>query len=220
MLFTGFTAHFYQFDMFTFFMADRGILRLRRQHGRNRRRAFIDVIDQRMPVKGDDQRHRLRFDQLNLIFLGNVLLPERRQVNFGGIKEVTSAVGLFAGDPVTGNRALEAVDVFAFGGQDEFIAQDNQVITVGNRCLSQAFALSQIPFNGVALLLRKFSLAGGGEMYHGLVALAASQGKPKETPSGNDCDTQQHQCHDYCAHPIPVLTWVTYVNSVKVLYII
>ena len=60
-----------------------------------------------MAVQTNNQRHIIGLDKLNTVLIGNMLFPERREMHFHGVEEVTPLIWFIGGDAVASNGARQ-----------------------------------------------------------------------------------------------------------------
>ncbi|MOA15441.1 hypothetical protein D3C78_1355990 [compost metagenome] len=106
MLFVRFLADIEQLNLFGLFATD-GRLRGTRAFERKARR-FLNIFTQSMTIQGDNQRNGVGMDQLDAIFIINVLLPKRRQMHFDGVEIIAPFIGIVGGDAIARDRARHA----------------------------------------------------------------------------------------------------------------
>ena len=102
-----------QFDLLSLFTANRGL----RSACAFQRKAwrFLNIFAQSMTIEGDNQRQRIGMDELDAVFVVNILFPEGRQVYFNRVEIVTPFVGIVGCDAVAGNGARHAQNGVALG---------------------------------------------------------------------------------------------------------
>ena len=71
---------------------------------------LLAIVAQAMTVKGDDQRQAIGGDQLNAVFVIDMLFPERRQMDLHRIEKIAPFIRRVGGDPVAGNGPRHRVD--------------------------------------------------------------------------------------------------------------
>ncbi len=76
---------------------------------------FLDILRDGVTIEGDHQRDGVGVDQLNAVFIINVLFPERRQMHLSRVEVVTPFIGIVSGNTVAGNGARHAEHGVALG---------------------------------------------------------------------------------------------------------
>lgn len=111
------SADVQQFDLLSLFTANRGL----RSACAFQRKAwrFLNIFAQSMTIEGDNQRQRIGMDELDAVFVVNILLPEGRQVHFNRVEIVTPLVGIVGCNAVAGNGARYAQNGVTLGVQVE-----------------------------------------------------------------------------------------------------
>lgn len=105
-----------------------------------------------MTVKGDNQRQAVGGDQLDAVFIVDMLFPERRQMNFNRIEEIAPFIRRVGGDPVAGDGACHRIDGITLFVQRQ---SDRRAGRTGRRHLLGVAQLGNILLNSLALIRRK-----------------------------------------------------------------
>ena len=113
---------------------------------------FLAIVAHAMTVKGDNQRQAVGGDQLDAVFIVDMLFPERRQMNFNRIEEIAPFIWRVGGDPVAGDGACHRIDGITLFVQRQ---SDRRAGRTGRRHLLGVAQLGNILLNSLALIRRK-----------------------------------------------------------------
>lgn len=110
-----------------------------------------------MSVKGDNQRQAVGGDQLNAVFVVDMLFPERRQMDFHRIEKVAPFIRRVGSDPVASDGSRHRVDRITLFIQRQ---SDGRGRCAGRRDLQGATELRKILFDSLTLIGRKRPRSG------------------------------------------------------------
>ncbi|MNN26138.1 hypothetical protein D3C81_1396370 [compost metagenome] len=155
----GFLANIQQFDLLGLFAANGGL----RAAGAFQRKArrFLNIFAQCMAIQGNHQRDGIRMDQLNAIFVINILFPERRQMHLDGVEIVAPFIGIVGVNAVAGDRARHAEHSIALRVQRQ---GDGRGAGAGRAWrLQDTVQRIEVIFNRAALFRCEFARGGSGK---------------------------------------------------------
>ncbi len=116
-----------------------------------------------MAVEGDHQRQRIGADKLNHVLVGNILLPERRQMHFNRVEEVAPLIEIVTVNAVARDRVGNGENRIALRIQGERdrcgggTRQARRLLSTGQRL--------DIGFNRAPLFWRKLTVRRPGKIW-------------------------------------------------------
>ena len=205
-----FLADVEQFNLLCLFTTNRGL----RSACAFQRKAwrFLNIFAQSMTIEGDNQRQRIGMDELDAVFVVNILLPEGRQVHFNRVEIVTPFVGIVGCDAVAGNGARHAQNGVALGVQVERYGGG----AGAGRARRKPGSVQRVEIllNGAAFLWRKLARVCPGKRVQKGQPITAMYAAPEYPHRNRRAGQHSSEKNQNGAHAFPILLIFLQVLSV------
>ncbi len=159
-----------------------------------------------MAVERDHQRQRIGADKLNHVLVGNILLPERRQMDFNRVEEVAPLIKIVAVDAVARNRVGDGEHRIALRIQGEGdrcsggTRQARRLLSTGQRL--------DIGFNRAPLFRRELTVRRPGKIRQVRQTEATVRTSSEEPPCKESAGQHSSDKNQNGAHAFPILLFL------------